>query len=41
MTQTTTISPLRRAAASLRRTWADMERIQRAMIEFQPDTRRR
>jgi hypothetical protein len=41
MTQTATVSPIRRAVASLRRTWADMERIQRAMIEFQPDNRRR
>ena len=36
-----TTSRLNRAITSLRRTWAEMERIQRAMLEVQPDTRRR
>jgi hypothetical protein len=36
-----TNSALHRALASIRRTWADMERIQRAMLELEPDPRRR
>jgi len=36
-----TDSMLTRALASVRRTWSDMERINRAMLEFQPTPRRR
>jgi hypothetical protein len=41
MTHPTSSSHLRRALASIRRTWADMERIQRAMLEFDVTQRRR
>jgi hypothetical protein len=34
-------SPLNQMLASLRRTWTDMERIQRAMLELKVDDRRR
>jgi hypothetical protein len=34
-------SMLNRALASARRTWADMERIQQAMLELEPRPRRR
>ena len=33
-------SKLRRALSSVRRTWAEMERIQRRVIELQMDPRR-
>jgi hypothetical protein len=36
-----THTPLRRALVSVRRTWAEMERIQRAMLDLQPAPRRR
>ena len=32
---------LQRALVSVQRTWAEMERIQRAMLEVQPTPRRR
>jgi hypothetical protein len=36
-----TNSALHRALASIRRTWADMDRIQRAKLELEPTPRRR
>jgi hypothetical protein len=36
-----TTTPLRRILASVRRSWAAQERIQRAMLELEPNPRRR
>jgi hypothetical protein len=36
-----TMSPLNHALAAIRRTWAEQERVQRAMLELQPSPRRR
>jgi hypothetical protein len=36
-----TSSALHRALASVRRTWAEMDRIQRAKLELEPNPRRR